>query len=812
MENGVPGALQRLRAADILRMAGLNAASLGQEYNRTGMLRNMQRQGARLRGLVDLPLSTDPLDAAFDEHDVAIQDSTTTARSYTVEVDVVSTTAWPSSCSCGEAGALLCPHGAALLYRWLAQPVAFEPMVDKAATTDRSAARSTSSLKQPSPKQPSSTREMPKSDNLPPSPSSLVVRYSPDLVNILVQIGLGELRGIAREYNLQTNGLSRQQLAEQIVEAIKQPDVVRRVATTLEKVQRQLLAALSLAGGVINDDDLRGLFERFSLGQPAQLQRALLALQGKALLFRVNSYNSDLPTRAGSANNLLDIGWFVPAEIRTALRVFVPVTAFDPAQPDERAGLPLVEPVQPLRILADLLLVARALDGLQVEPGDPWSPTVNSELEAPMVNSTSSATDHTAVLPQPKELPSVALLAALQKKLPFEQPFLRFATQMLHLAGIVQRPERDVPYFRVLPDAARLLLGSNHANVLADLFKLWLQSPSAAELFALQEDGLRLLCRMTPLNVPVLRVGELAEENMEARQNVAALLAQAPTRQWMQFAAFGRFVYRLNPLLLQRRQRLFPSPHWWLEAEAGKPLKPLYLGDWQRAELLYLAQLIKGPLHWWGLCDVALSSQGRLLAFRMTGLTNWLLHEMPPDETEPISTSQASVLDALEFLEDCQVLVPCSSQHWSLIQLFEQCAEATGVERSHLLYRFTPQALSQALSQGYQIARLLEVLRQAVEQSEQPADYGAQLLARLEYWLAGYGRVRIYTGVTVVETIDTTVMRELEATTSLDEHVIRPVSPTMLVVKKVAAERLNDELKRRGQSPLVHDEELYGPE
>ncbi|WP_201365470.1 helicase-associated domain-containing protein [Dictyobacter formicarum] len=803
MENGVPGALQRLRAADILRMAGLTAASLGQEYNRTGTIRGTQRQGARLHGIVELPPGIDPLESAVDGQDVAIQDITTTPRSYTVEVELTSATSWRNSCSCGESGELLCAHGAALLYRWLAQPAIFEPRIKPPAPQEKPTNRPA-----PAAPKPPLVRETLKADNLPNPPVSSAIRYSPDLVNILVQIGLGELRSIAREYNLTTNGLSKQQLAEQIVEAIKQPDVVRRVATTLEKPQRQLLAALSLAGGLVHDDDLRGLFERFSLGQAAQLQRALLALQGKALLFRVNSFNADLLARNNSPSNLLDIGWFVPTEIRTALRIFVPVTSFDPEQPDEHSVLPHVQSLPPMRILADLLLVARALDGMQVEPDDSWFPTMMAESEFPTVHVNSPGMGHTALLSQPNELPSAALLTALQKKVSFAPSFLRFATQILLLAGIVQRPERETPYLRILPDAARLLLGSNHADVLSDLFKLWLQSPSATELFALQEDGLRLLCRMTPLNVPVLRVGELAEENMEARQALTDLLAQAPIGQWMQFTAFSRFVYRLNPLLLQRRQRLLPAPHWWLEADADKALKPQHLGDWQRAELLYVARLITGPFHWWGLCDVALSSQGRLLAFRMTALARWLLHDVPLD----LDKVQEFTQETLEVLEDGQVLLPCSARYWPIIQLFEQCAEATGVERSQLRYRFTPQALSQALSQGYQMTRLLEVLRQAVARAGQSDGSGAQLLARLERWLASYGRVRIYTGVTVVETIDTTVMRELMATTSLDEYVIRPLHPTIVVVKPTATERLSDELKRRGQSPLIHDEDLYGPE
>ena len=55
MEQVVPSVLQRLRAADIIRMAGLTVASLGQEYCRTGMVHNTQRQGTCLSGTVNVP-------------------------------------------------------------------------------------------------------------------------------------------------------------------------------------------------------------------------------------------------------------------------------------------------------------------------------------------------------------------------------------------------------------------------------------------------------------------------------------------------------------------------------------------------------------------------------------------------------------------------------------------------------------------------------------------------------------------------------------------------------------------------------------
>src|SRR5205807_865795 len=181
-----------------------------------------------------------------------------------------------------------------------------------------------------------------------------------------------ELRSIAREYDITTVGLSKQQLVKAIAGVLQQPEVVRRIAGTLEKPQRQLLAALTLAGGSMNDEDLRGLCERFSLGNPSQLQGMLLALQSKAFILRA-SLNNSLQQRVVLSGSSLDLNWRVPAEVRTALRVTLPITSFDieAASDGDKSALK-IQLAASYNLLADLLLVARALDGYPVEREEKW--------------------------------------------------------------------------------------------------------------------------------------------------------------------------------------------------------------------------------------------------------------------------------------------------------------------------------------------------------------------------------------------------------------------------------------------------------
>jgi hypothetical protein len=50
-------------------------------------------------------------------------------------------------------------------------------------------------------------------------------------------------------------------------------------------------------------------------------------------------------------------------------------------------------------------------------------------------------------------------------------------------------------------------------------------------------------------------------------------------------------------------------------------------------------------------------------------------------------------------------------------------------------------------------------------------------------------------------------MQHLAAITSVERQALRPIQPTLLLLKKQGVDRLLEELKRRGQPPLLHEEE-----
>lgn len=818
MDDVVPSALKHLRASDIIRMAGLAAASLGQEYCRLGAVQATMRRGALLLGVIDMSKGGHSTGAYPTNRSIAAEDAQSEQQRYSVDIEIQSSNNWQAHCSCSSTPGTICRHVTALLYEWLARPEAFIPSLQpgfaQATPVKLEEVKASSEEQRSTPKparQPAKTGYA--ATLRGPTPSN-------NLDDILGQLSLSDLRGIAREYDITTIGLNKQQLAEAIVVVLQQPEVIRKVASTLEKPQRQLLATLALAGGSMADDDLHGLFERFAFGPPEHLQRILLVLQNKGLLFHT-SLNSAPQQRIGLSGALYDVGWSIPAEVQAALHVPVPITPFN-MQPDDASAAPLIQHYEAYSLLADLLLVGRALDGYRLgsddlkEEGNPTGTLrASAQFSAARTPGTPAHEEAGNIAP-PNGLPSPALIEKLQSTIPRSPIFLNYALRLLRLAGILHKENDGTAYLRLLSNAAHLLLGPGNKEVVRDLFELWLTHPGYDELYDLQEEGLRLCCRTTQLNHPLLRPGELEAENREARQTLVALIAQAPLNQWISFLPFARFIYRLNPTFLQKRQRLFPSPHWWLEQEEGRPLQPTQLSDWMHAEGHYLARLLRGPLHWWGISDLALSSEGRLLAFRLTPLAGLLLHDregqVNGSAQGSASTKDEGAEKLLEVLETGELLVTCTPRAWPLIELIEEFAEFAGVHATRLCYRLAPGSLTGALRHGKQPARLLHMLRGLAAKEQLENGPLQRLLAQLEHWIASYGQVRLYTGVSLLEVADTLVMRELVATTSVEEQIVQTITPTRMILRKQGVERLIEDLKRRGQVPLQHERPYYGTE
>jgi len=135
MYDVVPGALLRLREADIVNLAGLTIASVGQEYCRIGAVHSTKRQESRLSGIVDVP-DMPSREAALHTNGARktkeAEPQSAPGR-YDVEVEIQDGNSWIATCTCGQ-HASICTHAAALLYQWVSHPVTFTAPTSSAAS------------------------------------------------------------------------------------------------------------------------------------------------------------------------------------------------------------------------------------------------------------------------------------------------------------------------------------------------------------------------------------------------------------------------------------------------------------------------------------------------------------------------------------------------------------------------------------------------------------------------------------------------------------------------------------------------------
>src|SRR6266567_2799312 len=202
MDDVVPSALKHLRASDIIRMAGLAVASLGQEYCRLGAVQATMRRGSQLLGIVDMSKWSHGTGVSPTNKSLAAEDTNPESQHYSVDIEIQSSTSWIAHCSCSPTSATICRHVTALLYEWLARPEAFisspQPALAKAAVppTKREEAAAVSE----------GQGSTPKSVYLSNKAGYVVALRGPtpsgSLIDTLVQMGLSALRGIAREYDI----------------------------------------------------------------------------------------------------------------------------------------------------------------------------------------------------------------------------------------------------------------------------------------------------------------------------------------------------------------------------------------------------------------------------------------------------------------------------------------------------------------------------------------------------------------------------------------------------------------------------------
>ncbi|HEY8745336.1 MAG TPA: helicase-associated domain-containing protein, partial [Chloroflexota bacterium] len=222
-------------------------------------------------------------------------------------------------------------------------------------------------------------------------------------------------------------------------------------------------------------------------------------------------------------------------------------------------------------------------------------------------------------------------------------------------------------------------------------------------------------------------------------------------------------------------------PTWWI-SDHQHPDQPLDLKTptgWQQLYGRFVDDVFSGVLSWVGMIDLVVNADGPQ-AFRVRSLN--------------VETADGR----LHLGDDLTIQVPAGLTDSSAYSLLERGAELIHVSREGLRYRLTAERVRDLFAQGVDGPLLVRLLEGNARRS-----LPAILQSTLERWWTGYGQVRLYDDLTLIELADDYLLPELLRTTSLSSAIIYTFSPRLIAVEPAAVERLSGEMARAGHPPSI---------
>jgi hypothetical protein len=754
MSQSPPPSLLRLQEKDVVRLCGLVAAGQGLDLAIHLQVTTCRRAGARL--------------------EATVEEAGQTCLTW-VELpgdllpDAMRWGCARDAAGGAPAGTFGCPHVAALLSAWIRQPedfVAVDNEPESALEVNASAADAAEALTRPV---------------LAAMASEQWRHGVASLADDLRRLSATELLDRARRVlgtQPETDELARLHLEH----TLRDPVLLSALVSRLDPSAARLLAELELLDGVLTAGELEDIARRG--GRPiGALQAELHALEQHALLFPAPGR---FEGASGQARHAL-AGWRVPSEIRAGLALPLPAAVLPlphlQGLPNLHAGAnagskgarPQLRGADPHGLVLALALLARA-----PAPLGPLSHPLRDGESRQIRGATTNALTMVAGDISPERLAVLARRAGLP-------------------AGMTRMARRVLLWARER-NAAHPLLDlagvppKERAPVLRGGFALWLDAESPAELADLDLAPGNIRVRYDP-NHPAFRPAALAREVAEARTFCARLITLAQPGAWYALADLLDLVWRIRPFFLRGHQRTYATPCWWLETTGGRMLRPANHEEWLVGEGAYLAQMVRGPFHWWGALDLALDRAGEVKAFRLTSFGATLLRRAD-HVAEGEGTLEVETTPTLLPIREGSLAVEPLSAGSGLLDLLGTWARPVAIVRRRLLYTLSPDLAARAFDHGHTPEGLLALLRDLGGATGPRA--AEAMAAPLGTRRASYGRARLAEGMALLEAKDEAVLAEALASAPELALRVHRLSPSAVLVPPSEVEALRAILKKRG--------------
>ena len=251
-------------------------------------------------------------------------------------------------------------------------------------------------------------------------------------------------------------------------------------------------------------------------------------------------------------------------------------------------------------------------------------------------------------------------------------------------------------------------------------------------------------------------------------------------------------------------RRLWPQMNALLDApvtawgvavrDSSGRFSPHSTPSWDQVEGRILRFMLQGPLHWLGWVQLSLEGE-RLVAYRSTGLANWVWDRPAPSEpvgSVPLTVEQRG--------SEVMVLVRPHSVCASVHVLLGRIAELQEAAPDRFVYQLDPRRACAEFEVGHSAAELLAEWNRCLSATAPPA-----VTEALNDWWSRYGRVRLYEGFALLELQDDVLLAELQVSTALSQRIVARITPRLALVAEEDVPLLVKEFSERGYMPRVLD-------
>lgn len=725
-----------------------------------------------------------------------------------------------SSCTCSEGD--LCRHAAALLLQWLRQPRSFghaEPgtVLDSTRLTPSSGY----SLGLPL----DDLDEMDDLDDEDPAESE-VQTATQEFARLLDTDIMQNLRDIARKRGVRVTARNKVELVQQLASILGEPNSVDAALDGLNDNQRLTLEVIALVrvGSAATAQTIGAAYQaldgqgELQAGVPSAVERLLeLGLIFPADRYTIPSHSYSIPQvvsnrLAAGSRDAGPIGRKL--RVRDARQVLKEMNRFastNRAQTGPGTGLVLAELFPMIvneltsgRVGADMQhLSAEETKG--VPHG--WRRDLTQRMDGHGKRRQAYGQQYVRLYPLPSVL-SNHDLNHLSKIAGQPVRMISFALLLMGALGIIESEATQNGYtYFILEDRLHDLLALPSPTVTAVMVNAWLAMGDQLELGTVANAGgpIELNYVYTPYYYAGWSLPQ--PKGQEVRRVVARvvgrLTASAETRDaWYDFGDFSGQLWNVSPGLLSPPST--GQPPWWFSTRSQPEtrLKLERREDWQRVWRPVVEAIMAGPMTWLGLVEVAMGKEGAI-AFRSRPRAATLIAQQI-DEAE----SQQSDGDTRERRPEVDlqqktpvVFVPSGRSHTAIYSMLSSFSEMVDASPRGLSYQLSPERLQALFDIGMTGAKMIELLVQ----------YGDERLAEtlgptLQEWWAGYGTVRLYDDLTLIELGDDILLREILASSRLQDALVYTFSPRLIAVRPAHVDALVAELNRLGYTPRVTGE------